>query len=124
MNSNSIPTDEDFRRASAEIDHEQRGLGEVRSALLKRFSDDGLEQTLIFYSPAKDSFGAYLFFTNERVRAQAEKSGLVDVIKDSVLTQLERVGRGKLATLNVTFEIDTDENVQRNFEGDYYLRLR
>ena len=49
----NIPSDEDFARADAAMRQRDRGLSEVRSALLERFSAKGLHEAFIFYSPKK-----------------------------------------------------------------------
>lgn len=124
MSSRSIPSDEDFVRARAAMQERDRGLSEVRSTILNLFGPDGLHQFFILYSEPHNLFGAYLFFTTQSALVAAEHSGLTDAIKSSVADQLERVGRGEKAALNIRFEVDTDENVQNEYDGDYYARLR
>jgi len=43
---------------------------------------------------------------------------------ECVYELLARFGRGKREELLVEFEFDSRENVDRNFEGSYFLRLR
>jgi hypothetical protein len=104
-----------------ERDH---GLSEVRSRVVDLFKDEGLHEAFVFYSPANELFVVYLFYRlNDEIPA-AEKSGLSAKIKQMVIEELERVGRGNRDTIKVEFEFDSHENVEANFEGDYYLRLR
>jgi hypothetical protein len=124
MNGNNIPTDEDFERARAATRQRDRGLSEVQTTILGLFFDQGLHQIFILYSPDNDLFVTYLFFVTDDQEKASEQSGLTDQIKNSVLDELERVGRGKRSSLKVNFEIDTDENVQKKYDGDYYARLR
>jgi hypothetical protein len=124
MSGRNIPTEEDFAWADAAMRHRDRGLSEVRSIILNRFVANGLHQVFILYSPDNDLFGAYLFFNNEDEQIASEQSGLTEQIQASVLDELERVGRGEKSALNVDFEIDNDDNVQREYDGDYYSRLR
>lgn len=124
MSSNSIPTEEDFARARAKMRERERGLSEVRSRIVERFQREGLHEAFVFYSQSNDLFVAYLFYQrNEQIEA-AEKSGLSAKIRQAVLEDLEQVGRGKQDAIKVNFEFDSHENVEANFEGDYYLRLR
>ncbi len=124
MSKNNIPSEEDFRRAEIADRERHRGLSEVRDHLLNRFSKDGVREVFMFFSPKKDSFGAFVFYRWERQIKEAEKSGLTSQIKDAVFYELEKVGRGNRNTIRVDFEFDSHENVEQNYEGDYYNRLR
>lgn len=48
-------------------------------------------------------------------------SGLSARLSHAVREELRRVGRDVKA---VEFEFDSHENVEKNFEGDYFLRFR
>ena len=124
MSSGSIPTDDDFAQADAAMQHRDRGLSEVSSTILDHFGSDGLHEFFIFFSEDHDLFIAYLFFNTQSDLITAEQSGLTGKIKSSVANELERVGRGDNAALNIRFEVDTDENVKNEYDGDYYSRLR
>ena len=124
MKSQNIPTAADFARASAAIKKYDRGLSEVRDQISKRFGDLGLHEVFVFYSPANNLFVAHLFYHRNEQIATAEKSGLSSQIKHAVIEELVRVGRGKTNTIKIEFHFDSHENVDANFEGDYFLRLR
>jgi len=124
MSGNSIPTDEEFAQARAAMQDYHRGLSEVCSTIQDRFGASGLHRVFIFYSPKNDLFLSYLFFNNEAEQVASEKDGLTARIQTAVLDELERVGRGKKSTLNVSFEVDNHMNVQKEYDGDYYSRLR
>ena len=53
--------------------------------------------------------------------AECEASGVNQMMRDFVYDGLEKCGRGKNT---VAFEFDSFENVEKNFEGNYFLRLR
>jgi hypothetical protein len=55
---------------------------------------------------------------------EAEKSGLASKIKEAVYEEMEKVGRGPREAIRIDFEFDSHENVVRDYEGDYFLRLR
>jgi len=124
MSQNSIPSEEDFRRAEAADEHRHRGLSQVREQVLNRFSGSGVHEAFMFYSPNTDTFGAFVFYRWDRQIKEAERSGLTSQIKDAVFEELQNVGRGDPNTIQVEFEFDSHENVERNYEGDYYNRLR
>lgn len=119
-----IPSEEDFARADAADAYDNRGLNELCENILKRFKNDKLHEFFVFYSPNTDSFYPYIFYRWEREVAEAEKSGLSSRIEDAVYEELEKVGRGKRGEIKVNFEFDSHENVEKNYEGNYYLRLR
>lgn len=124
MNKNSIPSEEDFARARAAMRQRDQGLSDVRSNILRRFREDGLHEAFIFYSSASNLFVVHLFFLRNEQIEEADKSGLASRIKQTVVEELEKAGRGNRNTIKVDFEFDSHENVEANFEGDYYLRLR
>lgn len=121
---NRMPSKKDFERADAADAFRNRGLREVHDQTLNRFKNDKLYEIFLFYSPAIDTFGVYVFYEFERHIKEAEESGLASRIQDAVIEELEKVGRGKRGELKVNFEFDSNENVEKNYEGDYYLRLR
>jgi len=124
MSKNNIPSEEEFARAKAAMRHRDRGLSDVRERVLRRFHDRGVHEFFIFYSPATNTFVAYVFYRSDREIAKGEESGLSAEIRDSVYEELTAVGRGEQNSLNVIFEFDSHENVERNYEGDYFNRLR
>jgi len=71
----------------------------------------GLLQVLIVYKKDKD--------------LQANiASGLVEQTKAEFLRILEEVGYFKENPRDVYFEFDSHENIKKNYEGSYFLRLR
>lgn len=124
MTYNKIPTEEEFARAKAAMRDNDRGLSNVRDQIKKRFKKDGVYEFFTFYSPKTNTFYHYIFYRWDRQIEAAEKSGLASQIKDAVYEELERVGRGSPDAIKVNFEFDSHENVERNYEADYSLRLR
>ena len=124
MNSNNIPSEEDFRRAEAADAEQHRGLSDVRDQMLHRFKKDEVYELFMFYSEEIDTFGALVFYRWDKQIAEAEKSGLASQIKDAVFEELENVGRGSRDTIRVDFEFDSHENVEKYYGGNYFLRLR
>lgn len=124
MNKNSIPSEEDFKRAENADRERNRGLSEVRDHILNCFRKNGVQEAFIFFSPEKDTFGAFVFYRWGRQLKEAEDSGLTSQIKDAVLDELEKVGRGSRNTISVDFKFDSHENIEQNYDGDYYNYLR
>ncbi|MCA9266587.1 MAG: hypothetical protein KDA60_22160 [Planctomycetales bacterium] len=68
-------------------------------------------------------FRAYVFLNSDEDVMACKRSGDLADIEDCVYEQLEMAGRGTRNEIVVAFEYDSDENVQRSFKGNYYLRL-
>lgn len=124
MRDKNIPSKEDFARAKASMKKNDQGLSEVRNQILNHFASRGVHELFVLFSPATNCFGVYVFY---RLVAQIEdgnQSGLAEEIKSAVLEMLETVGRGSRKSLNVSFEFDSHENVEKAYGGNYYDRLR
>ena len=66
----------------------------------------------------------FIFFEKEDDIEQCKEKGVVRQIEDFIFSELERLGRGKREDITVAFEWDSNENVEANFNGDYFQRLR
>lgn len=124
MSQNNIPSKEDFLRAKAAMRRDDHGLSEVREKILAQFKTKGLHELMILYSRKTDALGVYVFYESDNQISEADESGLAKDIESLVFEELERVGRGSKEGIKVSFEFDSHENVIRNYEGDYYNRLR
>lgn len=124
MSQNNIPSKEDFLRAKAAIRKDDYGLSEVREKVLAQFKGKGVHEFMVLYSRKTDSLGAYVFYDVDSQIGEAVETGLAKKIEEAVYEGLENVGRGTREDIKVNFEFDSHENVVRNYEGDYYNRLR
>lgn len=124
MNQNNIPSKEDFLRAKAAMKKDDHGLNKIRDMILDRFKGKNVHEFMMFYSRKTDSFGAYIFYDMDSQIDDAVETQLAKEIEDAVYEGLEIVGRGTKENVKVKFEFDSHENVVRNYEGDYYNRLR
>ena len=120
---NNIPSEEDFARASSNMKQRSRGLSDVRERILDRFQRSGELHEFFILDCSDSSFRAYVFYPQEKDIRQAESSGLEARIRDAVFNELENVGRGNRQSVEVEFELDSHENVERKFEGNYFNRL-
>ncbi len=124
MTYNKIPSEEEFARAEALEEERDKGLSEVRDKLLEQFKDKGVHEVFMFFSPDTETFGAYVFYLTDKLIDEAKKSGLASQIEEAVYEELENVGRGDRNSLKLDVEFDSHENVENNYDGDYYDRLR
>lgn len=127
MSKNKIPSEEDFARAKAADSYDNRGLSDACDRILKRFNKRRVHEFFILYSRDTNSFGAYVFYLTDRMIVEGKESGLSSEIEEVVYEELTAAGRGGSGdqnTLNVIFEFDSHENVEQNYGGDYFDRLR
>jgi len=121
---NKIPSDEELNRASKMLEQQFQGLDVVKDAVISRFKDVCPLYDFHILPQGEDGYRAYVFFNTDADIRRCVEAGIVEEIKGYVYKELQRVGRGKTGETTVTFELDSDENVTANYEGDYFLRLR
>ncbi len=124
MSQNNIPSEEDFARAKAYMEELDAGFDKVSENIKKHYGKDNVHKVFLFYSPKIDTFGAYVFFLKNDQVDEAKKSGLSSQIEEAIRNELENVGRGDRNLLKLNVEFDSHENVEKDYEGDYYDRLR
>lgn len=121
---NKIPSDEELDRASEIMEQQFQGLDVVKDTVVRRFKNACPIYDFHILPQGEDGFRAYVFFNTDEDIQRCTETGIVDAIKACVYEELQRVGRGKIGETTVVFELDSDENVNANYEGDYFLRLR
>lgn len=124
MSKSKIPTKEEFARASAALENGSRGLSQIRESILCNYARKYNLQEFFILDSTETSFRAYVFFKKERDVRNAKSKGLTDVIKSLVYKELEDANRGVRGQIDLYFEFDSHENIEKNFDGDYFDRLR
>lgn len=124
MTKGNIPIEEDFTRARQLGKERDRGLSETRDALLATYGDHGLHETFLLYSPLHNQFVTYLFFTDDDALARAIDLGLVPRMEEIARHSLAAARPADADALNLKVELDTHANVQAQYGGDYFDRLR
>src|SRR5262249_39020225 len=76
------------------------------------------------FEPWDDGTGVYVFFNDDAALSEAKNCGFLDRAKEAYLTFLREEGYPFSTHPKVVFEFDSDENVRKNFEGNYFFRLR
>lgn len=71
-----------------------------------------------------DSITVFIFFKDDLLKEQALSTGTVDMLKEKYIAYLTTHKYPFDKFSKVYFEIDSHENVVRNFEGSYFYRLR
>jgi hypothetical protein len=119
-----IPSEEDFQRASLALKKRSQGLSEVRDIMLLCFKESDDMHDFFILDSSDILFRAYVFYRWDRQIQEAKESGLAEKIMAATYDALKTVaGRYNPAT-QIEFEFDSHENVERQYAGDYFDRLR
>lgn len=123
---NPVPFDHQARwaRAKAAIAEDNKHLDDVTALFNERFAHCTPLDHFAVSGAGNHRFGAAIFFRRHDDIAEAERKGLDREMMEYVYVLLAKFGRGQREELDVEFEFDSRENVDRNFEGSYFLRLR
>lgn len=119
-----VPSDEELDRASKMMEQQFSSLDAVKNNVVKHFKSECPLYDFRILPQGDNGFRAYVFFETDRDVEECKKNGIVDDLKDFVVQELIRVGRWTEDKTIIAFELDSDENVTANYEGDYFLRLR
>ncbi len=124
MTNTNIPSDEDFAKAKRLARARSQNIDLVNEIVKQHFEKICPLHYFIIMPQRNNEFWAGVFFENDEVLLASKRNGITEDIECFVYAELERQGRGKREDINIVFEFDSDENVERNFGGDYFLRLR
>jgi hypothetical protein len=119
-----IPSDEEFDRASKMMEQQFSSLDSVKDNVVKHFKSKCPLYDFHILPQGDDVFRTYVFFETDRDLEECKKNGILDDLQALVINELARAGRWRKNQTVVAFELDSDENVKANYEGDYFLRLR
>lgn len=70
------------------------------------------------------SIDVYLFFDTDKNTNKYEADGTTELVKQKYLDYLNQLDYPKNYLNEVRFTVDSDENVQKNYGGSYFYRLR
>jgi len=121
----NIPSEEDFANAKKYMRERYRNIDKIEKNFLQYFKEicpTKYHKVYIFVEEEKQ-FRTFIFFKKDEDVKESEKNGIQQNLIDFIYSELERQGRGKKTELKVIPEFDSDESVDRNFDGDYYSRL-
>lgn len=104
------------------------------------FTDDAISQTLdwaksvnielhtietvVPFTTNDNSLSVWIFFDTNAAMKKYRHDGTEEKVKQQYLTILKNLGYPPDYLNQVKFIVDSHENVERNFEGSYFYRLR
>ena len=101
---------------------EMRGLDGVAQRFQERFGSSSSLHHFEIIPQIDVDFRAYIFLVSNADLATCEADGTASRMKEFVREAVSLIHPS--AAKSVAFEMDSFENVRRNFEGNYFLRLR
>lgn len=78
----------------------------------------------IAISGSDNGIGVVIFFRTDSDITKCETNGTCEQMRTFIYDKLEEFGRGRRSEIDVSVEFDSFENVEKNFEGSYFLRMR
>ena len=124
MSKQKIPSDEEFARVKKLTRARWENIESISNVVTEYVSKLCPLHYFTLMPQGDNEFFACVFYKKDKDIAICEQSGVTDKIKDFIYKELEMHGKGKKNEIKVIFEFDSDESVERDFGGDYFLRLR
>lgn len=116
--------------------HYNRGLSALHDRALGKYqpSQKILNFFPYYYRPNRpdeplqrelaDMFHIMVVVRTDRDIQKVKMNGFAEEMEQFVRTNLEDLGRGKAEDLNLKIDWESDENIQENYDGSYWDRLR
>jgi hypothetical protein len=79
---------------------------------------------VVVFEEWSNGIGVYIFFENEEDRLMAQEKGILKEIENYHSGILREMGYPFNKYPEVNYIFDSDENVRKNYEGNYFFRLR
>jgi hypothetical protein len=103
-------------------------IDDAREALLSFAEARGVSIRQIEYVASFEDWdngmGVWIFFPRDSDLSTYRHKGITDNLQKAYLNILAQLDYPFEKFPNITFIFDSDENVQRNFEGSYFYRLK
>ncbi|MBN2266883.1 MAG: hypothetical protein JW725_00885 [Candidatus Babeliaceae bacterium] len=99
------------------------GLDKVEKKVYRRYSSETPLHRIFLLPQNHCNLGIYIFYHTEEDVKICYETGISDKILDAIHEELEKINRGPTSNVSFTHVFGSDEDVQKNFKGNYYLRL-
>lgn len=120
----SIPTDEEFARASALMAARDRKCAKIKKFVFQSLNNRApLHDVYVFPGP-NTGYQVYVFYKHESDIATCRDDGNEQLIKDAILEQCAAISNDLDHAPTVAFTFDSHEQVKKQFNGDYYKYFR
>jgi len=113
---NAIPSDEEFAHAEAVMRERLKNEERIRKKIHLRCGSSAIYHDTWVWLSRKSGLGINLFVKKEEQIETKEADSLKEIISD-IITQSEGIEQFRVS-------IESDERIQKEFNGDYYKRFR
>ena len=118
------PSAEEVDRAIRNAESQFVNLDLVTEQVLSHFKRKCALYDFHIMPEGENNFRAWVFFDTDAHLEEYTKSKFIETIKDFVFAAMERAGRGSRHEIGIVFEFDSNQNVNKQYHGNYYNRLR
>lgn len=70
-----------------------------------------------------EALGILIFYKTEKLLKKYRENGVIKMTEDEIVNILSDIGYMKEFNNNIRISFDSDENVRKNYQGNYGLRL-
>lgn len=120
----SIPTDDDFTRATRLMAARDANWDEIHATAHGKLLQVADIHHFALFPKGKCDFAAIVFFSTDRALAEAKARGFDAIARQLVEKSAAQFRAGECSKYDILIELDSYENVKRNFGGSYFNRLR
>ena len=100
-------------------------IEKAKKILMDWSKDNNVHIFTVHFVPMFDSsLEVYVFYESDADITQYLKNGINDKVKQIFLQALTDMNYMKHFSDSITFIFDSNENVVKNYQGNYFLRLR
>jgi len=116
-----------------EIEHRELPIqidfaGRLKKLILDWTKQNGIRlhmvDSVVPFVLTDKSLSVWLFYDTDKTKNDYEINGTNEIVKNQCLHLLTELNYPIDYLKEVTFYIDSDENVKKNYEGSYFYRLR
>ena len=120
----TIPTDEEFARAQRRMATVNANWDEMANVSLQKLRKVADLHHFALFPRDLCSFAGVLFFQTEQSLAEAVADGFDAVARSCIQSAVDEFRSGQCAEYDIHVEMDSYENVKRNYGGSSFNRLR
>lgn len=120
MTNRRTPSPEDFARAKKQMREITRNMEQIRQGVKSQGLKYGVKECFALYSKPTSTATTYIFLPNHQDVVTISETEANDL--KSIVDALFKLYRPDIEHIEVEF--DSEENVKKNYNGNYFDRLR
>jgi|GEM_PF-6314160 len=120
----SIPSEADFARAHAQMRESWRGVEAAKAIVEARFREVPELHSMYLLPGDARSYQLAIFLNRNKDLGPAKESGLIRQMVETVCEALSQTRQEAIHIDAIQVELDSNENVNKQFGGNYFNRMR